>query len=324
MRHRPPSICLLVGCTKRKRLPVASDLRFGAMAPGPAEEVASAWVARERRSFDRLPAEQMYSGTGWRRSLEALAAARKNSQASEMFVLSAGMGLVSMQQRIPAYSATFAGGEDRVADRIEGQESTSAAHRAWWSVLGTGSQDQHRAVLEAAAPHTIVAAAFGADYLDALMDDLECLARELGPDRFYIICIGADATRMPTPLRECLLPFDVSIEGLLGVARSALNAAALEWLVSHVGQLPWRRSSVRTLVGSVMERCGRTAAIEKRITSMADSEIRMWISARLAQDPLATRTRLLRELRRDGSCEQGRFARLFEQVCDDRRLLGKA
>ena len=45
---------------------------------------------------------------------------------------------------------------------------------------------------------------------------------------------------------------------------------------------------------------------------MADQEVRAFVRDRLADDPQATHTRLLRELRDSGrACEQQRFAGLF-------------
>src|SRR5262245_29431194 len=98
---------LVVTCTKRKRGPVHPASQFRSLPILPPDELAREWLARAAHAGAKKPVSQLYAGGGWCAAQGAYAAARKLG-GCRLHILSAGFGLVSPEEMIAPYSATFA------------------------------------------------------------------------------------------------------------------------------------------------------------------------------------------------------------------------
>src|SRR3954452_10755863 len=109
-RVRPPRIVLVVSCAHRKRLAPSDELRLSSVAHPPAERSAE-W-RRRLRTVDAptLPTRDLYAGEHWRVACNAYELTLKFSSRAELWIISAGQGLVASHERIKSYSATFSSG----------------------------------------------------------------------------------------------------------------------------------------------------------------------------------------------------------------------
>ena len=98
MRH-----LLLTSCTRRKRVRVEPALSAAALSRGPINSVAADWADRIQSALALVPATKLYAGRGF---VEARAAGF--SPRAPLFIISAGLGLIEGQTRVPAYSLTLA------------------------------------------------------------------------------------------------------------------------------------------------------------------------------------------------------------------------
>ncbi len=309
-------IALVVPCTKSKsRLP-SEVMRFGALAKGECAQVALRWqAAAQSQSFsiDAVRASELYSGNNW--NLAARAQAELGDEC-QLWIVSAGFGLVSSDECLPAYSATFAAEENRVSDQISGERSPAAAHAAWWKSINAERRRTETPLLTTFAEFDRVILALSAPYLAAVREDALALARELGPQKLWMVAMETRA--LPLDLRECAVFENSEVENLIGGTRVTLNLRALEWWLREVVPVTgWDRAAQQLEIRRRI--CQATPAPTRPINPMSDAEVTTWIEARRAeaggQWPSGGKTGLLRTLRVGGrSCEQKRFSRLCERV----------
>lgn len=311
-----PAVNILVTCTKRKTLAVSAGLRLGSVAAGPTAQRAADWLARVRSARgESVTAEALYAGDSWN-IVRSLASDKTTAAPVRVWICSAGYGLLSPTSEVHPYSATFDRGQaDSVAVGGLGGEPREAS-RTWWRLLsewqGPGPEGPRSiAELAQAHPRSPLLVVASEVYLQAVADDLrEALALLAEADQLAIISAG---TASLEGLNEHLVPCDARLQGLVGGARSSLNARLARLALSSLrGRRPCcstlRREFSRLLAG-------REQGPTPRRHALADAEVKRYLREALEQDPDSRPTPLLRKLRDGGqACEQSRFATLFRAV----------
>src|SRR5262249_29209445 len=149
--------------------------------------------------------------------------ARESGLEANLFVASAGYGLLPSDALLRPYAATFS---PRSPDSVARSGDPSDAAATWWSRLGSWKGPKPGAprtltALAAANRDAVLLVAVSAAYLGALAPDLEAAAEELDePERLMILCAGI---RDHARLRPHLLPCDARLQAELGGARQSLN-----------------------------------------------------------------------------------------------------
>ena len=120
---------VITSCGKRKSVAPHSLLRASSLERAELPDLAAEWLRRVDAATPRLKASELYQGRAFR---EAEAAAI--SAGAPLYVLSAGLGLISADSLIPSYSITMAEG---AADSIVPQVSDPGhgTPRAWWQEI---------------------------------------------------------------------------------------------------------------------------------------------------------------------------------------------
>jgi hypothetical protein len=246
-------VTLLVACTKRKQAPLLPTGHFGSLPPQPtAPALAAHWLRTTAAARERRPVRALYAGSGWRCALRAAARGRALGPC-ELRVVSAGFGLLRLTDTLPAYSASFSAGPDRVADHLPAQTAIRHRHQEWWAAVNT-VRGRGPAPL-AALPTEQLVVAVGREYLAALEPDLLRRVRERGPAGLHLLCVGAARSALPDQLRPCLLPLDLTVERLLGGPRVTLNVRALDWLLGAlIPAVGWKPERLHAAVRAALAR----------------------------------------------------------------------
>src|SRR5262245_11779176 len=120
MAARP--LFIVAACSRRKRLPVPSALRMREVPEVSVEARVAEWCSRVTDpcwATLRRPARDLYAGDYWCVVHSLLPEAAAQGFAPQLWVASAGHGLVSSATEIPPYDATFTLGElDSVAKSV--------------------------------------------------------------------------------------------------------------------------------------------------------------------------------------------------------------
>ncbi len=305
MCSSPPVVHVVVTCSNRKRLSAPLSLTAHTLPDLPLAERANEWVRRLEASDAPLVAAcDLYAGEHWSvvRSLPAVAG--DGAAPVELWVLSAGYGLINSAAKIRPYAATFSTGH---ADAV----TAHGSRRQWWRLLGRWSgpdEGAPRSLEELATqnPNAMFVVALSPPYLDACASDIIAAGAALRrATNLSVICTGASRTALP----DHMLPGDARLQHLLGGTRQALNARVLAHLLrEHRG--PLTRDAASDTLNRLLSQQPALARHDRRRRS--DAEVASYIRTRLRGDPSLSHSRLLREFRDDGNaCKQSRFALLF-------------
>ena len=290
-------------------------MNFAVLAEGDYVTLARQWLQIAAQSKALFAARQLYAGVGWG---YALCAQKLLGSDCELWIVSAGFGLVAGDEQLPSYAATFAAEKGRVAGKLLGFHSSSSAHGAWWKSINDARGRTQTPLKNTFANYDRVIVALSSPYLVALKADLEILAQTLGPEKLWIIAVGAEARRLSPELIKCVVPLTVEMERLISSSRTTLNLRVLLWWLEEIIPVAgWNRAKQnRKIQRRLSTLKPKTVRVKQ---SLSDDEVMRWIEAQKRQQgnewPRGGKTGLLRTLRESGmACEQNRFSRLYKKV----------
>lgn len=260
--------------------------------------------------------KELYSGDHWSIARDLDGSKVGSRLRLRVWVVSAGYGVLGLEDRIHSYSATFA---VQHPDSVVGSRRGIApvqSQRQWWKFLTesrvTGSR-QLRTIASLAAeyPRTPLIVAASEIYLQAVRDDL-WEARQQLSDPKYLSIISA-GSRDLDGMREHLVPCDARLESLVGGARRSLNMRVARHILREVGgaqpTLPVLRKRLTALLADAPE----VRTYDRR--PLSDDQVLAFISKSVNREPQLRGTPLLRRLRDQGfACEYTRFMALFRSI----------
>ncbi len=304
---------IIVTCTNRKRVKVDERLRASRLPIGPMSLRATEWAARIAEFASRsVPVRDLYCGEHWQQALHIVSRAAVRGWTPTLWVASAGHGLLSLEDRIPAYAATFAPYESDAVSKVQ----TDAV--SWWGWLCTWRRRNGVAAssierLVAADPTADYLLVLSGSYLEALDEDLGRAAAHLArPESMVVVCGGAEGRFAG---RSYVARPSARLQAVLGGARQALNVRTAAWLVGQLSPTDFGVSRAASLVGQLADTAPELVKHER--LELNDAEVRAHIEAWREEEPGISASRLLRTLRDRGfACEQKRFGRLFRSVAE--------
>lgn len=301
---------IIASCTHRKFRPVPANRQLRAVSASSLKERARRWC-RELRAAEEaefVEAEGLYAGHHWTVVRELRGIAQRKGWHPEMWVASAGYGLVPFGAPIASYSATFAGGvEDSVS--VSGIDQDAD----WWALL----KDLSPAVLKGRSSvaelarresrATILVIASPA-YVWAMREDLSAAAAALRNWNQLIIFSSAAATES---LAANLVPCTAALlQRFQGGTRLSLHARAARYVLS-ANTLQLSATCVKARFDYLARRTQPPPTFNRR--PLTDEEVQRFICQAWKSEPSISCSRTLRRLRDSGqACEQKRFKRLFE------------
>ena len=284
-------LTIVVPCTNRKTVAPISGCRARELPDAPVTERHREWLRRLEAEALRMPLERLYAGDAWARAMDLQGAARDAGFDPDLFVASAGLGLVHISEAVPAYGATF----DQTSEDAVSSDFESA--RSWWNHFQAAGG---KGLRDVAADSTLIV--LSASYAVALDDDLHDLAA-MGRDTLLI----GGHTDIPGLSR---LPADLSLRAELGgTASSLLNRMAATWLSHTGGTILTSEATQETWDEWASTR--RRQPTPRRET-LTDAEVRSFVKGLREANPRVSKSRALRALRDHGhACEQRRFGSLY-------------
>jgi SAM-dependent methyltransferase len=298
---------IIANCTERKT--VAPEARLSRVEPRSdgAKRADSWWNLLGHEHWKRTKAVSLYAGDHWFvvKSMQDIAGSE-----TRLWAISAGYGLISADQEICSYSATFAPGHpDSVGD-----DATAAAD--WWTRLAgkkIPGHDQPRSLSELFErdPSDVFLVIVSPKYLGAVEDDLQTAFQVLKPSGRLVVVSSGGAPR--NRLGEVFVAADGRLQKELGGTRASLVARTARQLLNSVDQHHFEidaiRRSLKKFSTDVPE--FRMPVRERSV----DSEVVEFIKAALRKDHAASYTKLLHMYRHEGrACEMRRFKGLYSEA----------
>lgn len=307
-------VALITSCTSRKKATPSPKLTARRLPRLPVGPLADEWKKRVSAANEKLAARDLYAGRAF---TEAVAGSEFGK--GGCYVVSAGLGLLSIDQQVPAYSLTITGNtEDNVLRKIVGERCL----KSWWTAL-TKSFDTDRPVSRLITGHgeCLFVIALPSAYLELIVNDLCALSSD---DAKRIRIIGLPSLRgfVPDALASTFVAYDERIEaagsGYAGTRADFPQRAAHHFISTvakkaPLGSVAKHASMVEGFLSS-FERPERPN--RKRYTDemLKDAIRALWLEA---QGRVSNGLRVLRRKRRI-ACEQSRFKRLFWEVAAEK------
>ena len=306
---------IVVTCTKQKTLEPPVGLQLRNVKGQTQRSRAVSWNKTLQKSkVQQISARDLYAGDHWAvaRDLSACGTASRDIR---VWVISAGYGLVSIDQEMCPYSATFSNPHPDTVILSESSDSPARQKSKWWNEVinlpWSGRRIRGLRDLAEKYPTAPLIIAASKNYLDAVQDDLTAAAMKLNDlNQLAVISAGTDKL---SGLPGSLIPADARLQHYVGGVRRSLNVRLARYLLEQTRRGKLSASRIRSLVEPLLEAAPALQKFDR--TPMTDDEVRSFILQRMQQEDRVSHTRLLRKLRADGkACEQKRFRDLFRQV----------
>lgn len=292
---------ILVPCSSLKSVPATSAARAVSLSNDSQSIVETAWLATVSDLKIAAFARDLYAGRGFRRAVRLAA-----QLGAELYVVSAGLGLVRADARIPSYGLTLSGSDgDNITTKITGCFNPSA----WWNAVNCGP---FATPLESLFETTrgLVLAAVSRPYACMIGPALAELDHA---DRARLRIVGS---RLQTVLHKSLhpfiMPYDDRLNRLVSGAHVDLAQRALVHFAQYcLGALPNEDAAAHAIwVSGALD---GTCAVSPPVRRRCSDDVILTIISRYLDARVAGVSRLLRTLRRDEgvACEQSRFGRLY-------------
>lgn len=304
---------LVVNCTARKAASAGSFISLGDFKNGSMNKRVKAWTgALDGNCCQKTKAMDLYCGDYWATVRKATKRGF-HRKAISLFIASAGYGLVSPDEPLASYSATFS---SRNRDSICFEADGGKTIQRWWSHMRTWRRESGKipssiADLAIFEPDKPLIAVLSSDYFRALYEDLlEARTNLSNPDLLILISVGV---KNPGDLSRNLLPSDARLEHLLGGVRSSLNARLALHVLGRAPEGGLLASRLAPKLATLLDRQPPLRTYDR--SKMSDDAVSNFIQSSLAVAPSASYTSLLRMLRDSGgACEHKRFRNLCHKV----------
>lgn len=301
---------ILTACTQRKRVTHSPLLSARDLPTGCLLEVVTAWSERLKQAKAVRTARNLYAGRSFVEAIKAT-----DASGAELYVVSAGLGLVRGDDTVPSYSLTVSKGD---SDCVMLKLPVACTEANWWEALG--GADALIRMIET-APRVVVIG-LPSPYLRMIAPALAQLSDEACSR--VRIAGGRYVSDFDSRLEKARMPYDDRFDGpqspLRGTKSDFASRAARHFTEEILAKDPSASAEVhRSQVARLMS--GWTRPVSKTGARASDAEIKSilrqhWVGAD------GRTTRLLRILRDElnVACEQKRFQGLAAEIREEMAL----
>lgn len=314
-----PDLQIIVNCTERKRASVPKDLFLRDIqlkGNQGIKEKAKIWWARlsnnKRKNTPKLMATNLYSGAYWAIARELPTLARQIGFNPNLWVLSAGYGLIPSETLIYPYSATFTNSSlDSIGHLVKDKAARKKMHQIWWETIssfdGLESKTPHSFVqLVNKFPDSYFLVLVSPNYLQAAEKDLIDAIKNIKlPEKFIIISV-----RPNTSLMNNTVLYNAKLQHYVGGIRSSLQANVAAMIFKNLKPSLFNTENINNYLSKLILSSPEIVKYERN--KMKDFQIVDFIHNSLEKEPNLSCSKLLRKLRDNNcACEQGRFKKIY-------------
>ena len=285
-----PKVRVVVSCSERKAPIVDDKLRLRNHG-GSLETRSKSWLQRIGRvENETYTAWDLYRGEHW-----SVVKENESNPDVELWVASAGYGLVRADEKLEPYAATFATGmEDSVVVAPQTYPPTQSA-QYWWQKLSERNRDRSephdaaRSLLQLAEsdPELPILVALSSSYVRAVREDLKNAAKALTSPTSLFLVTGSGAG---DDLKDCVIPVGASFqqEGngkqRLGGSRMSLNVRVAGVIIKQSNRHEWDRSALVECLHGELGEPGEVARFNR--AKIDQNEVEKFIEGFVGHKPV--------------------------------------
>lgn len=313
-------INLITTCTNGKYGKTSKILNLGDYSAGKvsSEILIQSWCNAIKGTIlhsDLISVENLYKGGHW-----TTARAIQHEYSADLWVLSAGLGLLHSKDRVIPYQATFATGYRESIPLYSKVYSGKAFHRTWWKAMTESSsyQKEHPtsiAALMHAKPKEYFIICGSPDYINAIeLDVFDGLHHLESPLAQVMIITSKEISSRLTPY---FLKSDARIAQWLKCNMVMLNISLAKYVVGEFKNRSFENFKKLSNELSQQFKLLPAKNVVKGI-KRTPVEVEEFIFDLLRQQPKISPTQALRTFRDSGnSFEEKRFRNLFQIVASN-------
>lgn len=306
-------VTVIVTCTKDKRYHVAEECRLRNVYGANVRDRLIEWESRTNRYWSqRVEVRDLYSGDHW----ATVKSFESKYFGLDVWVCSAGFGLVRLDDHVVPYAATFSlAHPDSVAAHLP-NESRIYAASTWWKATSVRWKkhfsDRPRSIasLIEENPNRSMLVVASENYMRAIVDDLRAgLSYFNDPSQLSIVSAGAKSI---DGLDDNLVPCDARLQTVVGGARRSLNTRLAAKILKD-SRVPPTVTALRKHYQKLLN--AQPAIPKYERLQLSDAQVRAFIRRTLRTNSDLSHSPMLRILRDSNmACEQKRFASLYREV----------
>lgn len=310
-------IHLITTCTNNKKSTNYQPVKLGDFV-SPNEDIeasAALWSEGLKSAIncnDTLAAKDLYKGGHW-----SIAKSIAEEFEVELWILSAGFGLINQNTQVINYQATFTSSSDDCIPKSNGTLPERSAR--WWNALanhiGRTREYQNIASLMKSNPEDFFVVSGSSHYIYAIYSDLLDGLTHLKDPLKQLIVITSTSQNL-TGLAPYTLLSQQKMKQRLGGTMVTLNVALARHFLSKV------RTQKREAVDFSIIKQSLEASFSDLMpepmperTRRTEEEVKIYIADLLRNTPEISASKALRQFRDSGnSFEEKRFRRAFHEV----------
>ena len=299
---------LITNCTNLKKNTIKDKVQLKSLIlDSGSEDIQNSWMQLLNDANQKLPANQVYAGDHWK------VATSVRDPNIELWVLSAGYGLIHSSSEITSYDATFSKNSDNSIHNI------GLSNNEWWNVIHEirdntqfGCDSLSSLVISNSADKFFIAAS--PDYLKIIEDELlELISKgKLTSENLFI---ASSKCNLNIKLIPFFLESSAKLSSTLKGGRVSLNIRLAKYLLAHTDTCDINKKTVFDRYNNLINN-SQELIIHKR-NKLSDKEVISFIKNELQANKheAVSASKLLIKLRNQSfACEQKRFSRLFKET----------
>ncbi|QYJ70322.1 hypothetical protein K0H59_14965 [Shewanella sp. FJAT-51649] len=269
--------------------------------------MAQNWVQELERvpAEDCLPAIERYKGAHW-----SVAKSCMLELGVELWIMSAGLGLINQNEHIPDYQATFSAGSDNSIPVWNKKRADSNSN--WWQLLTEYKEHSFKVLFRDHSEDTFIVCG-SKDYIRAVSADLEQAILFLEQPEKQLIIITSGNDSYPS-LNRFLLRSREDMRTALQANMLSLNISLAKYFLSWLKQDTTK--SLEDFKTDQLPILIRNAPQKKaKGQKQTESQVETYIKESISKCADVKVTNLLIMFRKEGkSFEEKRFKAVFKRV----------
>jgi hypothetical protein len=302
---------VITNCTNRKSLkPELKLARMPTLKKGEDIGVSSReWISNVNSAKNNISAGMLYQG----RSIQDIKITAEILKSADIYVISAGLGLVNFDEQVPSYELSVS--DSAPFNKKLNSYNFPITH--WWSSVNKARTGHSKPLsrLINTGHYTRIFIAASSAYLDLIMDDL-WTASPTQLKKVVVFTSPFGQKKIPQKWHSQIAPYDERFEdkksGYAGT-RVDFPQRTLRHFVEALKLQTQPIESARDTVSKLIDQLNKPVLPERK--KVTDEEVIRLIKKNW-KSQLGISHKLLRHLRDINlvSCEQSRFKRLWHEV----------
>ena len=306
-------IIWVVNCVNRKTLKTNKEMAISSYSLN-SKVRANNWITRlSNPQSPLINAFDLYAGEGWQVVKNTISGLKKIG--IELWIVSAGYGLIRSDSLIESYNATF---EPRVRNYVGTGNTAKNNHemdRIWWATLNEwkgppkASERSFKSLISN-NPQSPIVISLSRKYFSAVSDDLEEAVTNLQRhNKIFLLTSG----ELNKPFESIHIPVHSRYTQKLGGKPFSINFLTASEIINSHGQHNFNFKNVRQMVAESLETLPDLTPYNRK--KLTDNEILEMINKLKKRSKSHSFTSLLRLYRDDGyACRDTRFKDLYNKA----------